>query len=742
MKKCELLVPAGGSAQLIAAVENGADAVYLGGKAFNARIHAGNFDDEEMEEAVDFAHKRGVKVYVTINTLIADEEMQEALDYAAFLYEIGVDALIVQDLGLTMLLRQQLPDFELHLSTQGSVYDLRGVEAARRLGCSRVVLARELSFDEIREICHGTDTEIEVFVHGALCICYSGQCQMSRYFGGRSGNRGQCAQPCRLPYKSFDEEGRLLRTFAHPLSPKDLCLIDHIGELAEAGAASLKIEGRMKSAEYVAVVTSVYRKYLDLYYSQGHYAVDPADREALEQIFNRGGFTEGYYDGDPGRGLMAGAIPKHRGIPIGKVVRRVPGGQLVDVKLYHKLSIGDGVEIHGENVTGNIVTYYRELKGGLTRIGDIKGMVSHGDRLYRLSSKEQLEAARRSFSGKSYQSGKFSRKTEIGCLLGCETGDGGGSYLTLRIDSGLLPEPVIVRTGPFELEPALGGAMEPGRVEKALRKTGNTPFAVGQAGTDGPVDKNIPVSLINDIRRRGIEALERALCFRRQPVGLYVPKPLKTAMIEPAAPVVECCFYSWESFADFEMPPELAEMDVSKVALIPLADFERHFEEIRDEIDPRQTVIPYITSISKGAEDRFIEEHFDSIAAHARRSGVYAGNLGWIAPFRSAGVPVYGDTGLNVYNRFAEEACGALGVGHAVRGLEAAEETSGGYPLMISQHTPDGSWLLDRKKEQIRILKRDFSDQVLLVPAGKNVAFDEVKRRCRKEGGIIRIYLE
>ena len=165
MKKCELLVPAGGSAQLIAAVENGADAVYLGGKAFNARIHAGNFDDEEMKEAVDFAHKRGVKVYVTMNTLIADEEMQEALDYAAFLYETGVDALIVQDLGLTMLLRQQLPDFELHLSTQGSVYDLRGVEAARLLGCSRVVLARELSFDEIREICHGTDTEIEVFVH-------------------------------------------------------------------------------------------------------------------------------------------------------------------------------------------------------------------------------------------------------------------------------------------------------------------------------------------------------------------------------------------------------------------------------------------------------------------------------------------------------------------------------------------------------------------------------------------------
>ena len=170
---------------------------------------------------------------------------------------------------------------------------------------------------------------------------------MSRYFGGRSGNRGECAQPCRLPYKSFDEDGRLVKTFQHPLSPKDLCLIDHIGELAEAGVASLKIEGRMKSPEYVAIVTSIYRKYLDQFYEKGSYIVTAEDREALEQIFNRGGFTEGYFYENPGKELMAGEIPKHRGIKIGKVVKKVQGSSLIDVKLYHKLSIGDGVEIQG-----------------------------------------------------------------------------------------------------------------------------------------------------------------------------------------------------------------------------------------------------------------------------------------------------------------------------------------------------------------------------------------------------------
>ena len=198
--KCELLVPAGGVEQFIAAVENGADAVYIGGHLFNARINAGNFSDEELQAAVDFAHKRSVKVFVTMNTLMTDDELDGALKYAAFLYEAGVDALIIQDLGLGKLIREYMPDFPLHLSTQATVCDAMGAETALRLGYERVVLSRELSLAEIRQICSSTEADIEVFVHGALCVCYSGQCQLSRYFGGRSGNRGLCAQPCRLPY--------------------------------------------------------------------------------------------------------------------------------------------------------------------------------------------------------------------------------------------------------------------------------------------------------------------------------------------------------------------------------------------------------------------------------------------------------------------------------------------------------------------------------------------------------------
>ncbi|MBQ1471051.1 MAG: U32 family peptidase, partial [Eubacterium sp.] len=322
-KRIELLAPAGGIQQLIAAVENGADAVYLGGRMFNARMKASNFDDDAMQQAIDYAHLHGVDVHVTLNTLLRDDELPEALEYASFLYQAGVDALIVQDLGLAHLLSQFMPELPLHFSTQGTTYDLRGVEAASRLGFSRVVLARELSMEEIRPICAGTETEIEVFVHGALCVCYSGQCQLSRFFGGRSGNRGVCAQPCRLPYETKTKAGQLVNTARYPLSPRDQCLIEHLGELIEAGVTSLKIEGRMKSPEYVGTVVAIYRKYLDEYYRHGTYRVGHEDRMALAQIFNRGGFTDGYLQGEDGMALMSGDIPKHQGILIGKVTGRV-----------------------------------------------------------------------------------------------------------------------------------------------------------------------------------------------------------------------------------------------------------------------------------------------------------------------------------------------------------------------------------------------------------------------------------
>ncbi len=413
-RACELLAPAGGPKQYIAAVENGADAIYLGGKSFNARMNADNFSDKEIEAAIDYGHLRGVKSFVTMNTLLRDEELADALEYAAFLYKIGADAVILQDLGLGYIIKQKLPDLPLHLSTQGSIYNRAGVEAAAALGYDRVVLARELSLPEIKEACQGgldgNYPEIEVFVHGALCMCYSGQCHLSRYIGGRSGNRGGCAQPCRLPYQYLDSRGYGTKGVpSHPLSTKDLCLIEELGQLKEAGVTSLKIEGRMKSAEYVAVVTSIYRKYLDLYESEGSYTVSRTDWNKLEQIFNRGQFTQAYFYGDPGADLMCAGLPKHQGIKIGRVMSQSAGlgardldtikankanklnqpsksrdlakALLVDVMLDQgqEISMGDGIEIHGKTMTGNVVTYLERINSGRVRVGDIKDKVDKGD---------------------------------------------------------------------------------------------------------------------------------------------------------------------------------------------------------------------------------------------------------------------------------------------------------------------------------------------------------------------------
>ncbi|MBQ8322068.1 MAG: DUF3656 domain-containing protein [Clostridia bacterium] len=278
----ELLAPAGNFECLVAAVSAGADAVYVGGKRFGARAYAKNFDLDELKRAVAYCHIHNVKLYVTVNTLIEDIEMREVVEYAAELYRIGIDALIAADLGAIREIRKYVPDLEIHASTQMSVHNTDGADEAYRLGCSRVVLARELSLSDISLVTERCKSEVEVFLHGALCVCYSGQCLFSSMVGGRSGNRGECAQPCRLPYNN----GK------YPLSLKDLSLAGHVRELISCGVASLKIEGRMKSAGYVYTVTKIYRRLLD----EGRDATAEEMNE-LRRAFSRGGFTDGYLTG-------------------------------------------------------------------------------------------------------------------------------------------------------------------------------------------------------------------------------------------------------------------------------------------------------------------------------------------------------------------------------------------------------------------------------------------------------------
>ena len=313
-RQAEILAPAGSWASMKAAVAAGADAVYMGGTRFGARAYADNPDEKGLLEAIDYVHLHGRRLYMTVNTLFKESELKELVEYMTPYYEQGLDGVIVQDLGALRIMKENFPGLELHASTQMTITSVYGARMLKDYGCSRVVTSREMSLDEIRRVHQEVDVEIESFVHGALCYCYSGQCLMSSLIGGRSGNRGRCAQPCRLPYRVYEGQAGQGKSPAinrenekYVLSLKDLCTLDILPDILEAGVYSLKIEGRMKSPRYTAGVVSIYRKYVDRYLTQGRegWHVEPDDRKMLLDLFDRGGFTSGYYEEHNGRDMVA-----------------------------------------------------------------------------------------------------------------------------------------------------------------------------------------------------------------------------------------------------------------------------------------------------------------------------------------------------------------------------------------------------------------------------------------------------
>lgn len=314
-KQLELLAPAGSLTTLKAVVNAGADAVYLGGEMFGARAYANNFSKEELFEGIDYGHRNHCRVILAVNTLLKEYEFKNQLyEYLLPYYEKGIDAVIVQDFGVMSFIKEQFPDLPIHTSTQMTVTGVDGAKFLASMGADRVVMARELSFSEIKAIHDAVDVELEGFVHGALCYCYSGQCLFSSMLGGRSGNRGRCAQPCRLPYQVLnDRKNAIGRAENYILSPKDLCTIQNIPKLAEAGIYSFKIEGRMKQAEYAAGVVSIYRKYMDLYLNDGaeNYKVAQEDIQNLYNLGNRSGFTDGYYVMHNGKEMITFEKPNH-----------------------------------------------------------------------------------------------------------------------------------------------------------------------------------------------------------------------------------------------------------------------------------------------------------------------------------------------------------------------------------------------------------------------------------------------
>lgn len=342
----ELLSPAGNMDSLKAAIEAGCDAVYLGGILFGARAFANNFNNEEIIEAINYAHLYGVKVYVTTNILIYEHEVERFMEYVEFLHKNNVDAIIIQDLGMLDLVHKTFPNLEIHASTQMHIHNLDGVIMAKKLGVRRVVLARETPIEVIENIKKNVDIDLEIFAHGALCVSYSGQCLFSSLIGNRSGNRGSCVGSCRLPYKIVDENNKKLNSGDYPLSMKDLNTLEYISKLIEAGVTSLKIEGRMKSPEYVYTVTKLYRMAIDSYYKNKQVTICQKELNNLKRIFNRE-FTKGYLFNENINNIINDKRPNHQGVKIGKVIDYK--NNYVSIKLYDNVSINDGLRIVLEN---------------------------------------------------------------------------------------------------------------------------------------------------------------------------------------------------------------------------------------------------------------------------------------------------------------------------------------------------------------------------------------------------------
>ena len=338
MKKPELLAPVGNMAAFYAAIEAGCDAVYLAGYAFGARAYADNFSNEEIVSCINYAHIYGVKVYVTVNTIIYEKDVDVFMEYVEILHKNNVDAIIIQDLGMFDLIRKTYPNLEIHISTQMHIHNPSGAVLMHNLGAKRVVLSREVSIDTIKEIKKCTDVELEVFVHGALCFSYSGQCYMSSIIGGRSGNQGKCAGTCRLKYSLVDSDNNKYNEHDYPLSMKDLCTIDKIGELIDLGIDSFKVEGRMKRPEYVFLVISLYRRAIDNYILNGKVDINEDDLKELKKIYNRE-FTKGYLFNKTD--VVNSYRPNHLGIKIGEVINKKNNS--IYIKLNDDITRGDGL---------------------------------------------------------------------------------------------------------------------------------------------------------------------------------------------------------------------------------------------------------------------------------------------------------------------------------------------------------------------------------------------------------------
>ena len=500
MKRPELLAPAGSMESLKAAIAAGCDAVYLSGKMYGARAFANNFDNDELESAIKLCHLYGIKVYITVNTLIYEDEVELFLEYIEFIHKINVDAVIMQDLGMIDLVRKMFPNLEIQASTQAHVHNLEGTKFMEQLGLARVVLARETPIELIEEIKKNTNIELEIFVHGALCLSYSGQCLMSSLIGGRSGNRGSCAQCCRQPYDLIKNNKKINKD-KYLLSTKDLNTLYNIDKLIDIGIDSLKIEGRMKRPEYVYLIVSLYRKAIDSYIKKGRIDIKDEDIKEIKKIFNRQ-FTKGFIFHEDNNNFTNSYRPNHMGIDIGKVITYK--NNKVTIKLSDELNIGDGIRILGNDVGLTITNIFKNGKKVISAIkGDIvtipiKEKVFNDSKVVKTTDIKQLN--------KINELIQIGRRINVDISIKLKE----NKPIQLSVNDGV--NTVIVESEQI-IEKALKQPSSKEDILKQINKLGNTIYLVSNINIDYENNLFVPVKVLNELRRKVFNELDNKRLF-------------------------------------------------------------------------------------------------------------------------------------------------------------------------------------------------------------------------------------
>mgnify|MGYP001029832409 FL=1 len=562
MSKVELLAPVGDWNCLKAAVQNGADAVYFGVEQFNARMYAENFNIDDMKQVINYCKLRNVKTNLTVNTLIKNCEFEAAVDLVKEAYQAGIDAIIVQDFGLAKYLIDNFPHLPIHASTQMTVHNLQGVLELEKLGFDRVVLSRELSCDEIEYICKNCNVEIETFIHGALCICYSGQCLFSSIVGGRSGNRGKCAGPCRLPYELISKSNSTCETKTidkgYLLSTKDLCGIPYIPRLIQAGVKCFKIEGRMKSPEYVATVTRIYRKYIDMFQNTNEFNIDEKDINDLMQVFNRGGFSSGHLDSNHNGNLIFPEKPSNMGIYLGTIKKYNSNKGHITLQLEEDLDLGDSISVSNESskylVSELMIKNYnyKHISAGTeVTIGRMKGNIKVGDKVYRITSKALSDFAKSSYDNCE------NRKIPLNCNITINK----NTPIKMKISTNkntcyneLYSNICIEEVSDMVPIDALKTPISVERVVKQISKTSNTPFSFENITVLLDDGLYVPsISTLNELRRNALEKVEQEILSRAKKDLPHIQKISKeTITYIPSMKNPKVALFLRNLFLDFD----------------------------------------------------------------------------------------------------------------------------------------------------------------------------------------------